>query len=168
MRLSRMLFTAVPLVCVLSADIVSKIVANSSLQRGVPQEFLPGLIRLNITSNTNAAFGIGTGNALHTTIAGCIIMCGIIWWLLHRERSEHPLSKLELVGCGCILGGALGNIVDRVCHGAVTDFLEFAFMSFPVFNVADVMIDVGAGLVIIGTFRGAPKERTDPDSVGNT
>ncbi len=168
MRLSRILFPAVPFACVLIADIISKLAANNSLQRGISQSFIPGFIQLTITRNTGIAFGIGKGHAHITTLIGLVIFAGILWWLISRERSAEPLSRLELAGAGCILGGALGNILDRVLHGEVTDFLEFMFISFPVFNVADVMIDVGAGLVVIGTLLASRKRTVDPDRVGNT
>ena len=53
---------------------------------------------------------------------------------------------------GCLLGGAIGNLIDRYTVGQVTDFLEFTFVSFPVFNVADALIDVGIGCLFIAMY----------------
>jgi len=72
---------------------------------------------------------------------------------------------------GCILGGAIGNLIDRFNHGQVTDFIEFAFISFPVFNVADALIDVGIVLLFFSIWfepipleERKPKESTLPET----
>lgn len=168
MRLSRVLFTTVPMLCVLAADMLCKDIAKRNLVQGESQNFIPGILRFTLTGNTGIAFGIGSGHAQVATIVGTIIFAAIVFWIITKEKSAEPLSRLELSGAGCILGGALGNILDRTLNGHVTDFLEFAFISFPVFNVADVMIDVGAGLIIIASLCSTRTKRTDVDSVGPT
>ena len=69
------------------------------------------------------------------------------------KKEEIKPDTLERTGIGFIFGGALGNLLDRFMKGSVTDFLDFAFMTFPVFNVADAMIDVGIGLILISMIR---------------
>jgi lipoprotein signal peptidase len=71
-----------------------------------------------------------------------------------------------LIGLSCIIGGSLGNLTDRFSQGHVTDFLEFAFFSFPVFNVADTFINIGLGLVLIG--RIGKGEESDTPGAGAT
>lgn len=163
----RIAFVAVPFVLAFVLDYLTKIWANQNLGIGHSEPFWPGLLQLTLTRNTGVAFGIGQGHAAVTTLVGCTIFTVILFWIIWRERGADPLKKLELSGCGFVLGGALGNIVDRLMHGFVTDFLEFAFVSFPVFNVADVMIDVGAGLVIIASLLSAKaKPSGTTDSAG--
>lgn len=132
------------------SDLFSKIWANSSLHYGQSEVFLPGIMRLTLTRNTGGAFGIGRGNSALITFLACTIVALIIAWILKRERSENPPNGLERAGIGMIVAGAIGNLFDRISHGDVTDFLEFTFIDFPVFNVADALIDVGAFLVILG------------------
>lgn len=167
MRPMRIASVALPLVLVFAADYFTKVLANESLAHGHSEPFVPGFLQLTLTRNTGVAFGIGQGHALVTTLVGCTIFACILGWIFWREKSAEPLKSLELSGCGCVLGGALGNIIDRVTHGHVTDFLEFAFISFPVFNVADVMIDVGAGLIIIAALLASKRNTVESDSAGS-
>ena len=72
-----------------------------------------------------------------------------ICWALNRLIKASAFAALERVGVGLIIGGACGNLFERYSQGCVTDFLEFAFFSFPIFNVADALIDVGLVLIFV-------------------
>ena len=75
------------------------------------------------------------------------------WWLRSAER------RLTAVALGLVVGGALGNVVDRIRFGAVVDFLDFSGLAFPwVFNVADAAINVGAALLVIDFLRNGEKK----------
>src|SRR5262249_44791419 len=78
-----------------------------------------------------------------------IIVMAIIGVMLWKQNAIH--SKLSELGLSLIFGGALGNLIDRVFRGTVTDFLQFFFGSyeFPSFNVADSAISVGAALLVL-------------------
>jgi signal peptidase II len=143
-----------------AGDYFSKNWANSCLQYGQARPFLPGLLQFNLTVNTGAAFGIGKGQGSLMTILALAIVVGIIIWVSRKEGSSTPPSVLERCGIGIIIGGALGNLFDRLVRHEVTDFLDFCFMSFPVFNLADALIDLGALLVVIGAFAGSTGEKT--------
>lgn len=143
-------------------DLSSKNWVRANLEFGHGQSFIPGILNLIRTTNTGGAFGIGRGHAELMTILAAAIVLAIGAWAFHRERSASPLNALERCGIGTILGGALGNLFDRMVRGEVTDFLEFAFFQFPVFNVADVLIDVGAGLVILGALSVPQKSDHSP------
>jgi signal peptidase II len=134
----------------LLADFCSKIWANTNLQYGQQQQFLPGLLHLTLTRNSGSAFGLGKGHSTLMAVLASAIILTIIAWTVKRERSDSPLNGLERSGVAIIIGGAIGNLIDRLMHGEVTDFLDFSFIDFPVFNVADALIDIGAALVIIG------------------
>jgi signal peptidase II len=77
-----------------------------------------------------------------------VIVAGLLLWAM---RTPKPL---EMVGLGLIAGGAMGNIVDRISQGAVTDFLDFHVgrWHWPAFNMADTMITIGVVLLIAGSF----------------
>lgn len=139
-------------VIVILCDAASKLWALNNLQMGETKSFLPGLLQLTLTTNTGGAFGIGRDFKELMTLLPILICGGLIYWIYKRHKSGEVLSTLEQIGFGMVIGGALGNIADRLIRGRVTDFLEFAFISFPVFNVADALIDVGIGLLLIGSF----------------
>ena len=120
--------------------VLGKLVAN----------FIPGLIDLFLVYNTGAAFSVGEGaNALFVVIA--VVVVAIFSTAVWRER-ELPFSVV--IPMACVAGGGLGNMIDRLVDGAVTDFLSFHFWaSFPVFNVADIFVTCGCVMLIIGYLR---------------
>ena len=136
------------LVC-LVLDFWSKRWAESNLHLHETKPFIEGFLNLNLTSNTGAAFSIGKDFGLGMTALATLVTIGIIAWYIVREREEEKPPALERIGIGCVLGGALGNLIDRYSKGSVTDFLDFAFVEFPVFNVADALINVGIGFILI-------------------
>jgi signal peptidase II len=133
-------------------DFVSKSWAYAHLTKSAAQVFLPGLIELTLVTNAGGAFGLGhQSGALMTLVAVVIVGC-LIYWMLKRvsvqAKFDTKLALVELVGFGCLLGGATGNLFNRLTYGFVIDFLNFTFISFPVFNVADICIDLGIALVL--------------------
>lgn len=86
-------------------------------------------------------------------IAGALVIIGLIAWQLVAGRN---VSALNAAGLALLLGGAAGNVVDRIVHGGVTDFLEFYFGTYPypAFNVADSAITIGAILVVLDVLFG--------------
>jgi signal peptidase II len=151
----------IPLIAflVLAADAVSKQCALANLHMGELQPFIPGVLEFTLVTNTGAAWGIGHEFKYLMILLPIAICAGIIGWLVKRIRSgESPLSLFEIVGYGMVIGGAAGNILERLYRGHVTDFLHFALpflggrgssMDFPVFNVADSLIDVGVALIVL-------------------
>ncbi|ETT56635.1 signal peptidase II [Paenibacillus sp. FSL R7-0204] len=104
-----------------------------------------------ITSHRNrgAAFGILEGQQWFFIVITVIVVCGIVWYL-NKARKTRKLLPTALA---LVLGGAVGNFLDRILNGEVVDFLMFNFGSytFPIFNVADSCIVVGVGLIILDT-----------------
>jgi len=131
----------------LSLDIATKNWARNNLHVEESMPFIPGLLRLTLTSNTGAAFSLGAGNGLLMTALATTMTTGLVIWSVRRQMKGASL--IESIGAGCLLGGALGNLFDRFTRGRVTDFLDFAFMTFPVFNLADALIDSGIVLLLI-------------------
>ena len=86
-----------------------------------------------------------------------IIVSGIIWYIW-RIRREQPVIGWSLA---LILGGALGNFYDRLTTGEVVDFFDFALINFPIFNVADSAVVIGAGLFLLEEIRGSAKEKQE-------
>ena len=110
---------------------------------------IPGLLNLRPVENRGVAFSMFSGQGLGLTLFTAALIAGIVGWLATHPRAP----KLLRTGLWLIAGGGLGNLYDRLTAGGVSDFIELAFVRFAVFNVADVCICVGAGLVLLGSLR---------------
>lgn len=120
---------------VLALDQATKAVVRSSIPRGGSENFFLGIDLVN-TRNTGVAFGLlSGGGALVVVIIGIALVALVAYFATHAER---PLLWLPT---GLLLGGAVGNLLDRVRGDAVTDFIDLPL--WPPFNVADMAITVG-------------------------
>lgn len=116
------------------------VVENMALGESVP--IIEEVFHLTYILNPGAAFGMFAHNRLFF-IAIAVIVIGIIIW----ARREILASPWEVkAGCGLFLGGAIGNLIDRARQGLVIDFFDFRI--WPVFNIADIAICIGVGLII--------------------
>jgi signal peptidase II len=135
---------------IMVVDQLTKILAVRSFQIGERKAIIPGFFDLTLLYNKGAAFsflaGAGGWQRWFFTIFGLIASIVIIWML-----AKHGGQKLFATALTLILGGAVGNVIDRVYQGQVTDFLLFYHdrWFFPAFNVADSAITVGAILLIL-------------------
>lgn len=131
-------------------DQLTKILTVRSFKLGERLSVVPGFFDLTLAYNKGAAFSFlanaGGWQRWFFTIFG-IVAAIVIVWLLAR----HGGQKLFALALSLILGGAVGNVIDRIYQGQVTDFLLFYHKSwfFPAFNVADSAITVGAMLLIL-------------------
>ncbi len=116
------------------------VVENMALGESIP--IIEEVFHLTYILNPGAAFGMFAHNRLFF-IAIAVIVIGIIIW----ARREILASPWEVkAGCGLFLGGAIGNLIDRSRQGLVIDFFDFRI--WPVFNIADIAICIGVGLII--------------------
>jgi signal peptidase II len=136
---------------VIVADQFSKALIVSSFELYEVLDVLP-VFEITRLHNTGAAFSLlseasGWQRWFFIGLAAAV-SAGIIYWLRHLPREAAPFLPAALA---LVLGGALGNVVDRLWHGYVIDFLHFHWGAayFPAFNVADSAITVGAGLLIL-------------------
>jgi signal peptidase II len=139
---------AIALVLLL-VDQFTKILVIGSFQLGEGQA-VTGFFNLVRVHNAGAAFSFLAGASgwqrWFFIVLGLVAAVVIIWML-----KNHPGQRLFCFALACILGGAVGNVIDRVLYGYVVDFLDFhwAGMHFPAFNVADSAITVGATCLIL-------------------
>jgi signal peptidase II len=123
---------------VVALDQLSKGWALQSLPPDQPREFWPGVLNLRLVYNTGAAFSLFTGSPRWLALVSLVVSAAVLVWILRQ-----PLRGLaEGLGFGFLLGGALGNGLDRWRLGAVVDFLALVPIQFPVFNLADVAINL--------------------------
>lgn len=116
---------------------------------------IPGFIQLTSIRNRGAAFGILQNQRLFFIVVTAIVLIGIIIYLYKIYRKQKYLAS----ALALIFGGALGNFVDRAFNGEVVDMLEFTFINYPVFNMADVFIVTGVVMVMIDTLRASGKDK---------
>lgn len=139
-------------------------VANTKYTTYKSYEFLPFLWFTHVV-NFGSAFSAFYGQkALLLTLVGAI-MIGMIYYERQSASSRHKILSYSL---GFLLGGALGNWFDRARLGYVTDFLDFRINSqnvFPIFNVADISVNIGIGLLIIYTFFLEPKIKKEEENM---
>jgi len=147
-------------VAVIAVDQLTKWWAVSTLP-GNPIELIPGVLFLRYVTNPGAAFGLLPG-------AGSFIALGAVAAVVLIVLVVHRLpGRLEAVAMGLVLGGALGNLGDRLFRGPglldgrVVDFVDFEY--FPAFNVADSAITVGAALALLAAFVLSRESRGDAD-----
>ncbi|MGB1236589.1 MAG: signal peptidase II [Pseudomonadales bacterium] len=132
-------------------DRASKVMAEKLLDFAQPVPVIPGFFDFTLLYNTGAAFsflaGAGGWQRWLFSAVAVIMSAVLIYWLKKAPRGAYFL----VLGLASILGGALGNLYDRVFLGKVVDYLSFHFgsYSFPAFNLADVAISVGAFLLIV-------------------
>jgi signal peptidase II len=123
-----------------------------------------GVFHLTYAENTGAAFSFMSGQVDLLKWISLLVSCALILLglgVLHRLGFlRNALDRWEKVGYGCILGGAMGNGADRFISGYVVDFLDFRLIRFPVFNVADIGINVGLACLLIAVIRSAQPKPT--------
>jgi signal peptidase II len=130
------------LVLVVAVDQLSKRAIEHSIVRGEERKFLPG-IQLVDTRNNGVAFGFLPGNHLAMTILIVVaLLVLVVYFALHSTRA------LIWLPTGMIAGGALGNVLDRLRHGSVTDFVKLP-LGWPPFNLADASITVGILILFV-------------------
>ena len=132
---------------VLIADRITKIWAESALT-GAP-DIIPGLVGLRLAHNTGVAFSMFSGAQIVTIAFTALIIIGLIVYLL-AEKRPSVLGKIGRAGLWLFVAGGLGNLYDRIFYGYVVDMIDFRFMDFAVFNVADIAVCAGAFLAALG------------------
>lgn len=143
-------------------DRLSKLWIESHVPRGQFITLIPGVFRLSHVFNLGAAFSLFAESLSPAVVRGCLIafslaavvvVLGMIW----RMGRTFSLTGLAL---GLILGGAVGNLYDRIVYRYVVDFLEVKIWNYhwPDFNVADSCIVVGACLLLLEIFRTQPEQ----------
>ncbi|MCI3921057.1 signal peptidase II [Paenibacillus sp. TRM 82003] len=160
-----MIFWLIALV-VLALDQWTKQLVLTRMDLGEVIPIWGEFFQLTSHRNRGAAWGILEDQMLFFIVVTTIVVIGIVYYMIHTLRTGR---KLLPFGLALLLGGALGNFVDRVRMGEVVDFLDFVFdfrgiglnfvYDFPIFNVADMGISIGIGIVILDTLLEGRREK---------
>ncbi|KAB8331819.1 lipoprotein signal peptidase [Scytonema tolypothrichoides VB-61278] len=132
-------------------DQLTKYWVVQTFNSGQTQALLPGIFHFTYVTNTGAAFSLLTGKVewlRWLSLGVSLALIALAWFTV--------LHFWDQLGYGFILGGAIGNGIDRFVHGYVVDFLDFRLINFPVFNLADVFINIGIICLLIATFQKTP------------
>ncbi len=148
-------------------DQVTKVIVVARLTPNVPVDVIPGWLQFRLVRNPGAAFSLSTGTTWLFTLIAVVVVVFII--RIARRLGSLPWA----IALGLLLGGALGNLIDRLlrqpgfARGHVVDFIEylrFPFIDFPVFNVADSCIVISAVLIAWFGLRETPLEGPPADT----
>ena len=133
-------------------DQITKILVVNSLVPGENIEIIKNIFSIIYTNNTGAAFSILLGKRIFLIVVAILII-GILLYYIKKNKVD---GKLNIIAFSLIIGGSLGNLIDRIVRGYVVDFISIKLGSynFPIFNVADTLIVVGVFLLLIGNTGG--------------
>ena len=126
-------------------DRATKEIVSLALVPGESISLVGGLLRLTYITNTGAAFGLLSDHTWMLAAVSLLLVGFVTWWY----RSLGGSGRYPIAGpaAGLLVGGALGNLVDRVFRGYVVDFIDLGF--WPVFNVADIAVVAGCALAFL-------------------
>ncbi|HEL1584951.1 TPA: signal peptidase II [Streptococcus suis] len=117
----------------------------ANIELGTVRNWLPGFMSLSYLRNYGAAWSILQNQQWFFTLVTLVVVTGLIWYYIKNIKGDlFMLASLSL-----ILAGALGNFLDRIRLGYVVDMFHLDFISFPVFNVADVCLTIGVACIFV-------------------
>jgi signal peptidase II len=132
-------------VVVVILDQFTKYLVVKNMEQGESIPLIPEVFHFTSHRNMGAAFGIMQNQRVLFIIITLAVVVGILVSLARVGRTQPRVS----LALSLVLGGAVGNFIDRAATGEVVDFLDFTLINFPIFNVADVAITVGVGLLLL-------------------
>ncbi|MDD0856652.1 signal peptidase II [Arthrobacter alpinus] len=126
-------------------DLAIKALAETLLATGATVEL--GVMNIRLLHNTGVAFSLGSGLPVWVVITATgLIITALVW---HALKTAPAMTGLSLTGAALLIGGAIGNFIDRLDGRGVVDYLHTGW--FATFNLADAFVTVGVGLYILGT-----------------
>ena len=146
-------------IIVVVLDQITKLAVRYSFEYGVPHKIIGNWVRLTYIENPGMAFGIQVGGQPFFTVFA-VIATVIIFVYILKARDEKMSVRSAL---GMILGGAIGNLIDRFLYGKVVDFVDIGFgtIRWPIFNVADSAVTVGMMILIVFVVFDKSSKQTD-------
>ncbi|WP_299890156.1 signal peptidase II [uncultured Lacinutrix sp.] len=162
MKKNRTLLISLIIVFNIALDQVSKFWVRTNVLKKSQSEIIGDFFTLHNVENTGAFLGLGSDfNPILKIILLNVLPVVVITLVLIHIFRDKTLDRFSLIGFACIIGGGIANIYDRILYSSVTDFLHIdlgGVFRTGIFNLADVSVMVGMGLLILGNFKKKPKE----------
>lgn len=136
-------------------DRITKYVAVTTVKVDGPKEFFFGLFNFTYVENTGAAFSLFFDKTDALSLLTVLFLAVMVFLLMKKQFGSNFLNASLIL----VISGGLGNLIDRILHGYVIDFIEPLFVNFAVFNFADCCITVGAFMIIAYEVYGMISER---------
>lgn len=138
------------LICLVIDQLIKLVVSFLDLNTKIT--IIPNFFYITYVQNDGAAWSILSGNRLLLIMIGIICLFLVYFFLIRNKQ----ISKFEQVNYVLLVSGIMGNLCDRIIRGYVIDYLDFKIFNyyFPIFNLADIFIVIGTGLIIISLFKG--------------
>ena len=143
-------------------DQAVKYAVRATMDVGESIPLLQGVFHFTYVQNTGAAFSMFEGMSTFLTLIPLAALIAAVWYM-EKHLEEHVTFLLSMI---LIISGGLGNLIDRVWKGYVTDLFDFCLIDFPVFNIADIGICVGCFFLVVYIFF-FDKESEKKDEMGD-
>ncbi len=137
--------TTVVVILLVAIDQLSKYLVLTGLKPVGTMTVIDGFLQFRYVENTGAAFSMLSNNTNFLSVITSLIMIAILTVLFTGKIKD----KLQCAALIIVVAGGIGNLIDRVARGFVVDFIEFTFVDYAVFNVADIFVTIGAVLLVI-------------------
>ena len=141
-------FNLLAAAALIGIDQAIKLWATNVLQPIGAMPLIPHVVELRFVLNPGMAFSLLSGKQLFLILATSAALLLVAYWLFFRSRGKY-LQQAALI---LVLGGGIGNLIDRVLNGEVVDYINVLFMRFAVFNFADICVCVGVALWVLVIF----------------
>ena len=136
---------------VIFVDRVTKLFFSHLLAYGESLPIIRNVLYMTLIHNTGIAFGFFKDQGIVFIVIPIIAIFLLVFNIYYYRQNNEALSRIYIVAFSLILGGAVGNLIDRIVYGYVIDFIDFRI--WPVFNIADSAITVGAIMIAFKCFR---------------
>lgn len=140
-----MIICFIIIVGLVALDLITKSIIFANFEMHLDYPCIPGVVRFYLLENHGSAFGMFQGMKIFLVVVAIIALVFFIFMFKDVDLKEQPMYSICL---SLIISGTLGNLIDRIFHGSVRDFLTFDFFDFPSFNFADMCMCVGVFLFI--------------------
>lgn len=140
-----MLLCILLIVLSVAADQITKQIVLANIAMYDEVSFLPGILHFTYIENKGAAFGMLANNRWVFLVISSLAIIAFVFYII-KYKPQSPLLRVSL---SFVIGGGIGNMIDRCFRGSVVDMIEVEFIDFYVFNVADMFVCVGCGLMVL-------------------
>lgn len=135
---------------VLSFDLITKVIVDGAMQLYSSHTIIDNFFYFTYVHNTGAAWSMFEGQILFFVLVAIFASIGMVYYFIQSK----PYERLTRYGLVIAFAGLLGNVIDRVMYGHVRDFIDFVIFGydFPIFNIADMGLVIGFGLIVLEMF----------------